>query len=203
MSILLSTCTFPERITPLQNEFSVERQAQHRKIIADITAWRIKAKVGVSTGEKKGSITMYWEHLENHDEIRLYGPFGSGQVHINVHPGHAELRDSDGTLIKGKTVAEILYQRFKWRIPFEQLRYWILGVPAKAFPIQRSTFGENGHFSSITQGGWEIQYQAYQAVDTIELPYKLLLSTPPNFDSAGNTTIKIVLNRWSDIQFTE
>ena len=218
--MLLAGCVSlpPEVGKPQVGKPAGEAQAlwrQHRAKMSGVSAWHIKAKMAVTTGTrddpKNDNATLTWAYRRDRQKIELYGPFGSGRVQITAEPGEVVLKDTKGKTITGANTAEVLYKRLGWQVPFEQLRYWVRGIPGEgaADAVGKITVDSAGRLKTLEQGNWRVAYQDYSSVNGLSLPEKLTVTAAPGsmeiYDRDGEylgdlLRIKLILQRWRDIQ---
>jgi outer membrane lipoprotein LolB len=143
-----------------------------------LESWDMKGRMAVRTEERGGSASVIWSRDGERHGIDLYGPFGGGRVHIEEDPRGATLRDSKGRVFEARNAAELLYRRVGWAIPFDELRYWLRGLPA---PGERERFDldEHGRLALLHQDGWEVRYLDYDVHDGFELPRKVFMRALP------------------------
>ena len=206
--IALAGCTPRIAVNPQSEAPELALWEAHKKTMASIKTWHLKAKIGIKTGSKGGSATLKWQYGIDNQEIELYGPFGGGRVIIEVEPNQAVLRDTKGKLIEGETAEEVLYERLGWTVPFRELAMWVRGLPTEE--AKDLTFDSNGFLTHLVDGIWEVDYQEYQTVDATTLPRKLTLTTLPGkveiYDDDGKylgdeLSVKVILKRWWDFSF--
>ncbi len=222
--LLLAGCVPPQGVKPpLPDSGSVSPAQetetlwrQHRAKMSGISRWRIKGRIAVKTGRKGGNATLLWAYRRDRQNIELYGPFGSGRVRIAAQPGRAVLKDTEGRSIEGASAAEALYERLGWRVPFQELRYWVRGIPDAAGGAANLTLDADGRLQTLQQGQWRVAYQEYGAVGLagadLQLPRKLSITAVPGsmeiYDHDGeyigdHLSVKVILKQWRDIEFAE
>ena len=212
MLLLLAGCVSPEAIKPTTPDQARGLWQQHREKMSGISSWHLRGKIAVRTasknGAKGGSATLVWTYQHDQQQIELYGPFGSGRVLISAQPGRAVLKDTKGKTLEGATAAEVLHQQLGWQVPFEQLRYWVRGLPGP--DATDLTLDYAGRLKTLRQGIWRVEYEDYDAVNQLQLPRKLTITTAPgsmeiyarNGEYIGDQlSVKVLLKRWRDIEF--
>jgi outer membrane lipoprotein LolB len=165
--------------------------------------WEVKAKLAVRTHERGGQASMLWQRQMDAHRVNLYGPFGGGRVILTSDSQGATLRDSRKQSYNAVSAEAVLYRVVGWRIPFERLQYWVLGVPAPGLDYTH-TLDERGRLAILRQDGWEIIYQEYDQFAGREMPRKMSLQAagtvtglPP--DDAGRSRrveVRAVIKRW-------
>ena len=165
--------------------------------------WEVKAKLAVRTHERGGQANMLWQRRLDAHTVNLYGPFGGGRVILTSDGRGATLRDSKKRTYDADTAEDVLYRVVGWRIPFERLQYWVLGVPAPGLDYTH-TLDERGRLSTLRQGGWEIVYKAYDQYAGREMPRKMSLQAagtvtglaPDDEGRDPRVEVRAVIKRW-------
>lgn len=215
-AVILASCATAPPPAPLPSP--QQKQAlwqQHKRILSSIAGWRIRGKIGVKTGAKGGSASLKWQYHNGTQKIELYGPLGGGRVIITTDKNGAELRDTKGRVIKAGTASAVLYQRLGWQVPFDQLVYWVRGLPAATTAETAIVLNQQARIGKLRQGGWQVDYQDYQQQthhqQDLTLPTRLTISAIPGaieiYSDKGKylgdqLSVKIILKSWSELQLT-
>lgn len=204
--ILVSGCAtnIPvETVSDTQRELLWEKQQAAN---LNLSSWGIKGKIGIKIGEKGGSATLNWSYLADNQKIEIYGPFGSGRVHISTTNDSAILKDTKGRVIKGESADDVLYQKLGWHVPFTELVMWSRGLPNEG--ATEIEIDSAGRLKSLNQGYWHVEYQEYRVTNELTLPRKLTITSIPGalelYDDDGKyigdkLSVKVILKHWRDI----
>lgn len=183
---------------------------QHQANMARIIGWDVKGKIAIKSGRKGDNATLVWDYRaaeETRQEIEIYGPFGSGRVRIAAAADKAVLRDGKGPAIEGETIAEVLYRRLGWRVPFAELQYWVRGLAAPG--DADLTLDDGGRLRALQQGDWRVEYDGYVAAGGVQLPAQLTAAAAPGrfkfYDKDGEylgdtLQVKVSLRRWREVE---
>lgn len=181
--LLLAGCAHqPEHV--LIGDWS-ERQAQLDKL----NHWQVTGKLGVRIPGDNGSANLRWRQKDEHYDIDLSGPLGSGRVAIAGQPGQVNMQQAGEPPLSATTAEELILYSTGWTIPVTQMVYWVRALPA---PHQQVTRWEKNEFDQITlleQAGWRIQYSDYQPVSTTSG------STTSGSGTSGNSAAHVLLPR--------
>ena len=194
----------------LSDKEKIERWGQVKNQLETITAWNLRGKMGVKTGPKGGSATLKWRYSESEQHIELYGPLGGGRVIIKVDADGAVLRDTKGSVIRGDTASEVLYQRLGWQVPFDHLSNWARGLAGP--DATDVTIDAEGRLKRLVQDNWQVEYQGYRQVESgipgLKLPSKIAVSAIPGtmevYSDRGEylgdqLNVKVILKKWWEI----
>lgn len=209
--IILSACMSQPLVTDSPNlgdqprganAQSIERWQLRRQRLLALTDWNISGKVGVRSGKKGDSARLLWARDDERHDIQIYGPLGGGRVRLLMTPAGAELRDKKANVERAATASILLQNQLGWRVPFDELMWWVKGLPAPG-TVENYSLDNIGLLQTLTQLGWQVQFNSYRNWDGIVLPQKLTLIALPGVvsitDDDGpreDLTVRVVIRRW-------
>ncbi len=144
-----------------------------------VSAWQLTGSFSYIDPQDTGAGRIKWdfqgalqaastdnnENLESVDrveneKVRLIGPIGTGSLELISS-------DSSAILIAGREryvgadVESLLLKTVGWRLPVDELRFWLFGMPS---PTNEGRYwlNEQGLLQSLKQSDWEIQFDRYQ-----------------------------------------
>lgn len=209
----LSACAVNQ--SPLQdieqqaNQVQAQKRWQaHRLDAQKIDHWRIKGKIAVKAGSKGGHATLRWEKTTATQHIELFGPLGSGRVEIDADAQGARLKDTKGGALAGDSIAMLIAQRIGWPLPFDQLPFWLRGLPAS--DEAQMEWDEQGRIVRMNDQKWQVSYPEYQLVsdgagEKIAVPRKVELNALPGtlrvYDKNGvylgdDFFVRLIVQSW-------
>jgi outer membrane lipoprotein LolB len=200
--------------SPLENvdaQMNAETQARwqtHRERVSSIETWKIKGKIAVKAGTKGGHATLRWDREGQSQHIELFGPLGGGRVVIDADVEGVHLKDTKGGDIYGESVAILIEQRLGWPLPFDQLPFWLRGLPAG--PDANIEWDEQGRITRMNDSGWQVSYPEYQATtiadgQQAQVPRQVELNALPGtlrvYDKKGEFLgeeffIRLIVKSW-------
>lgn len=122
--------------------------------------WQYTAKIAVTTPAVREVATMVWNHADDFNDIRLFGPLGIGAVRLQFDDQGVVLFDSKGRKHVGDSAQALLTGIVGWPIPMDALSHWLSALPDFDAPY-RYQLNENG-VAVIEQFGWNIKYSSYR-----------------------------------------
>jgi outer membrane lipoprotein LolB len=162
--------------------------AQHRAILAKVSAWRLNGNLAVEARGDGGQGRVDWRQRDDVFDIRLSGPLGSGTVRLNGDREGATLT-VNGERLRDADPSWLLYQQTGWWIPVESLRWWALGLPAPDMPAAW-VLDDQGRLARLEQNGWTIRFDGYRAErGGVQVPGRLMAS-------AEDAEVRLVVRRW-------
>ncbi len=200
-ALLVSGCALAPRAVEDDPRAAFDERVEAMR---GVDEWELRGRLAVKTKKRGESITMFWrrEGREAH-YINLYGPMGAGRVILTQDAGGAVLRDNEGQTHHDDSAEMLLHRVAGWRVPFESLQHWVLGVPAPGSDYEMELDGW-GRLSALTQNGWSIEFQAYHYIDDQDMPRRLVMNALPGTehivgDESGESAtiqIKALIKRW-------
>jgi outer membrane lipoprotein LolB len=176
--VALSACvsTRPQRPA---DEWSMRLQ-----ILQHANAWALQGRAAAAAGSQGWQASLDWRQRAEFSELHLSGPLGIGAQVIAQTP--------NGLSINGASPSEQalkqLQDRLGFELPLDDLRYWLLGVPApnQAFDLTRNALDRAQH---LVQDGWSIDYDRYMAASGDVLPAHIVLAR-------DDVRVRVVVDHW-------
>lgn len=161
-----------------------------------VDEWEVRGRLAVRTSRRGETVSMYWRRDEERHSINLYGPLGAGRVVLTRDENGATLHDSKDRTYHDDSAEALLYRVMGWRVPFQDMQHWVLGVaaPDSGYEIELDRWGR---LIELTQNGWHIEFQEYHYSDGLDLPRKLVMNALPGTEhivgdpSGENETIQV------------
>jgi len=167
-----------------------ERWAIHREAVTALDRWQARGKVAYRLPENAGSASLLWEQTGEQSEARLSGPLGVGSTLIRNDGPLIRVRRDGIDRLYPADAAPWLPDGQVVPIPISSLHYWLRGVPDPALPVTRLEH-RDGRASAITQAGWSIDIEQYEALSSLALPQRLVIRS-----DAGDLSLTVLLRQW-------
>jgi len=166
-----------------------------------IQQWELRGRLAVRADERGGQASITWQRNAAHHNIRLNGPLGRGVVRVTQDETGAQLQDAEQRVFRAASAEELLYRYTGWRLPLDNLNYWVRGVPVPDLPASRE-LDDAGRLKSLRQQGWEVQYLGYAQSEGHELPNRITLTYVPEpaTPEAPAMEVRLVIDRWAQVQ---
>lgn len=202
VSLVLSACPSVKHNEVLrdgwQNDLKVfaDRQAWHD----GVSAWKLTAKIGISTPEVKESANLVWQVNGESNIMRLFGPLGVGSIRVEFDPNGVTLTDARGRIHQGRS-AEVLLSRITgWPIPIDALKYWLFVVPEPESAVQYLM--DDDTVVAIDQRGWQIAYSKFGEPNewAPSLPRKIVASKTALYGDIEETArVRLIIKSWKPL----
>jgi len=182
-AVLLSACSTVE---PLPSDDGTPEQ--HQDSLKGFHHWFISGRAAIQNGVESWHVNLLWLQQADDYQIRLFGPFGSGQVQLNGNPARVELLTSADERYMASDADQLLYEKTGVRMPVNELRYWLVG---KSSPNghKEARYDRHGRLTLLQQGEWRVQYKSYTLVNGLVLPSKI-------FAKKDDLDVRLVIDAW-------
>ena len=131
--------------------------------------WIVEGRLAVRDGEDGGSGTLRWQSGPDRSRLDFHGALGRGAWRLVAAPGDAVLTEADGAVFRADSVDGLVTERLGWRVPVEELSWWIRGLAAPGSRAHK-VLGEGGALLSLKQSGWEIAFSRYREFGDEQMP---------------------------------
>jgi len=185
--LLLGTvaCTPPPKpsLTPAQS------WPQRQVRLQSLQQWHITGRLAVSAEEEGWQASLDWQQNQQHYLLRILAPLGMGGVHLKGGADGVTLTfDSGQPPLHAARAEDLLQAMFGWSIPVDQLRYWLVGMPA---PDTQASIqlDQANRLLEMQVDNWQVSYQRYGTYKGYQLPEKLTLKRP-------GYRLRLVIQEW-------
>jgi outer membrane lipoprotein LolB len=176
---------------------------RHVQAMQEVDQWVVRGRLAVKTEKRGETVSMFWRRDGDNHDINLYGPMGAGRVILTQDARGATLRDSEDKTYRDDSAEALLYRVMGWRVPFQSMQYWVLGMaaPGGDYEVKLDRWGRP---TRLTQNGWRIKFQEYHYLDGRDLPRKMVMNALPGTRHivggapGENETIQVkaLISRW-------
>jgi len=150
--------------------------------------WFASGRAAINNGVESWHVNLLWLQQGENYQIRLFGPFGAGQVQLTENNGLVELLTSDNERFYSDNIDTLLYERTGVKMPVAELRYWLIGLPSPAGK-DSARVDKHGRLSLLQQGAWRVRYKRYVPVNGLVLPRKI-------FADKQDLDVRVVIDEW-------
>lgn len=167
--LLLAGCqTLPRKPAAIQGWDARRAELQQKQQYA------FNGRVAVALAQEGFNAQLRWQQQGARSQLALNGPFGAGGVAIAFEDGKLEVRDARGRELDSEAARQELVTRLGFEPPFENLRYWVLGVPD---PVGRADvlLDTEQRLSKLLQNDWLVEYDEYSVAGGAWLPRRITL----------------------------
>jgi outer membrane lipoprotein LolB len=178
---VLGACATVRPVAPPVPAVSWEQRVTELQKAA---GWRLDGRAAVALGQQGWQATLNWRQSGMFAEVHLSGPFGIGALVLKQGPDGLSL---NGAPPSGAVLSQV-HDKLGFDPPLENLHYWLLGIPnpASGFEVSRN---DQDRAKTLTQAGWSIAYDRYEAVAGDVLPTRVVLSRE-------GVRVRIIIDHW-------
>jgi outer membrane lipoprotein LolB len=166
---------------------------EQRAALQKLDRYGLNGRVAVAANGQGFSASLRYAQRSRASELSLDGPLGIGGLRIEFEGDDLEVATSRGEKLDGPEARAVLEQRLGFALPLEELRWWLLGIPAPG----ESSLNEDpatGEIRDFTQNGWRVSVNSREAGLGFSLPKRL---TAERAGDAGDTArLKLLVERW-------
>lgn len=153
-----------------------------------LSHWEMSGRAAVATPTEGFNAALHWQQSGDTSEARLQGAFGVGGVRVVAKGGLLEVETSNGERIESAEAGPALEKAIGVELPVNELRYWLLGVPAPSSPAEEELDAQR-RLTRLSQQGWTITFDRFARVDGSWLPRRMRLERGP-------VRVRVIADRW-------
>lgn len=160
---------------------------EQRAALATLDRYGLEGRVAVAANGQGFSASLRYSQLAARTEMSLDGPLGIGGLRVEVEGEDLEIATSRGEKLNGPAARAELERRLGFALPFEELRWWLLGIPAPGESAINAT--DTGEIRDFTQNGWRVSINSRIAGLGFSLPQRLTAERE-------GARLKLFVERW-------
>lgn len=152
-----------------------ERQAW----FGDHPRWSVRGRLGLSDGERGGSLSMTWSARGDEHLVLLRTVAGGRQWRLEMTPSGSVLTGSDIGRLQGPDPDALVERAVGWPIPVRWMSEWLRGLPSPA--AARTGYAEDGVLQTLDWAGWRLEFDRWSQLngDGVLLPSRVTAENPP------------------------
>jgi outer membrane lipoprotein LolB len=150
--------------------------------------WSVRGRLGLSDGERGGTLALRWRAVGASHEIVLRTVAGGRQWRLELDPGGARLTGTGIEPLVGPDPDPLVERAIGWPIPVRWMSEWLRGLPGPA----RADYADDGTLAGLAWRDWTLDYERWRALDDagILLPARVEARNPPY-------RVRAVLSDWA------
>ena len=162
--------------------------------LGQLDRYALNGRVAVAANGQGFSASLRYTQQPRHTEFALDGPLGIGGLRVEVEGERVAIVTSRGKLDGPEARAE-LERRLGFALPLEDLRWWLLGIPA---PGEASVSAEqSGEIREFTQRDWRVSVNSRIPGLGFSLPQRLTAQRiGPQGEGGEGARLKLLVERW-------
>jgi outer membrane lipoprotein LolB len=166
--------------------------------LEQLDRYALNGRVAVAANGQGFSASLRYAQQPRRTEFSLDGPLGIGGLRVEVEGERVAIVTSRGEKLDGPEARAELERRLGFALPLEDLRWWLLGIPA---PGEASVNAEqSGEIREFTQRDWRVSVNSRIAGLGFSLPQRLTaqrIGGEGEGQSEGEgARLKLLVERW-------
>lgn len=143
----------------------------------------------MAAGEAGGSGSFTWRQDGLATTVSIRGPLGAGAIEIITDGQSMSVTDGSGRSLDTAQAEAALRERLGADLPWTEMRYWMLGVPA---PGETASVVDSvvAPVRVIEQAGWNVGYDSFRAVAGTALPARFAAAS-------GAIRLRVIIDEWT------
>lgn len=134
--------------------------------------WSVKGRLGLSDGERGGSLSFDWRASGERHQVMLRTVAGGRQWRLEFDPSGASLEGSDIGRLSGPEPDALVEQAVGWSIPVLWMSRWLRGLPAPE--RAQMVFDDDGTLAGLRHRSWVIDFSRWTlSRDDLLLPARI------------------------------
>ena len=162
---------------------------QHKKELSQINKWQFNGRFGAKTDTENWNGSINWVQNDLQYKINISGPLSSGSILLQGTENFSQLKLSDDTPFIDTDPQQLLQNHTGLKLPVNELRYWLLGLPDPQSKYDTVEINENGQLSRLTQNNWEVSFKRYIPINKLQLPDKIFLVN-------HEINVRLIIQKW-------
>lgn len=173
---------------------AVAAQSAREAVLAADVSWTLEGRAAITRGDKGGSGRIDWRQDADAYRLALSAPVTRQSWRLAGDAAGARIEGLDGGPREGPDASQLLLEATGLEVPVAALAAWARGARADEarFGASRLEFDAQHRLARLQQGGWAIDYLAWQtaADGTPALPTRLNAER-------GDARVRLVVDSWS------
>lgn len=161
---------------------------EQRAALVKLDRYGLNGRVAVAANGQGFSAGLRYAQLPHGSSLALDGPLGIGGIRVELDGQDLEVATSRGEKLDGDAARSELERRLGFALPLEELRWWLLGVPAPG-EASLDQDASTGEIHGFRQNGWQVSIAARAPGLGFALPQRLTAERE-------GTRLKLLVERW-------
>ncbi|HET9113038.1 MAG TPA: lipoprotein insertase outer membrane protein LolB [Burkholderiales bacterium] len=152
------------------------------------SAFDLGGRIAVRYGNESSLANLHWRHQRGSDKLTLSTPLGQTVAVMTRDSQGVTFTDSNRQVHTAPTLEDLSQQMLGWRLPLQDLTYWVVGsvIPQQAYRVRTDT--ASGAIE-LAQSDWLVTYKRWTIVNGKELPSNLIVT-------GHGVTVRLVISDW-------
>lgn len=145
---------------------------EQRAALEKLDRYGLNGRVAVAANGQGFSASLRYRQRAGHSDLALDGPLGIGGLRVEIDGEDVEIATSRGEKLDGQAARDELERRLGFQLPLDELRWWLLGIPAPG-EASVNQDGGSGEIRDFSQGGWRVSINSRAPGLGFSMPQRL------------------------------
>jgi outer membrane lipoprotein LolB len=145
---------------------------EQRAALEKLDRYALNGRVAVAANGQGFSASLRYQQRASHSNLALDGPLGIGGLRVEIEGEDIEIATSRGEKLDGQAARDELERRLGFQLPLDELRWWLLGIPAPGEASVNQDSG-SGEIRDFSQGGWRVSINSRAPGLGFSMPQRL------------------------------
>ena len=161
---------------------------EQRAALEKLDRYAMNGRVAVAANGQGFSASLRYQQHASRTNLALDGPLGIGGLRVDIDGEDIEIATSRGEQLDGQAARDELERRLGFQLPLNELRWWMLGIPAPG-EASVNQDGGGGEIRDFSQHGWHVSINSRAAGLGFSLPQRLTAERE-------GARLKLFVERW-------
>jgi outer membrane lipoprotein LolB len=162
---------------------------EQRAALAKLDRYNLNGRVAVAANGQGFTASLRYEQLPAQSHLALDGPLGIGGLRVALHGENLRIETSRGEKLDGVAAREELERRLGFPLPLDEMRWWLLGVPAPGGDVTARYDVATNEMTRFVQNEWSVTIEKRMPALGFALPMRLTAER-------DGARMKLVVERW-------
>lgn len=153
-----------------------------------VSDFELDGRIALRYGNESSLANIHWQHTPASDTLTLSTPLGQTVAVLIRDSKGVTLTDSGGHIHTASTLEDLTGQLLGWRLPLQDLTYWVAGSATPRLPYRVQTDSATG-MVELAQSDWLVTYKRWTMAEGKELPNNLIVS-------GAGVTAHLIIGEW-------
>jgi len=169
---------------------------QRKLILARNNNWNLNSKIALSYREEHWQFGLDWaQKTARQYAMQIKNPLtGALVAKLLQNAQGATLLANDGKSYRSKDAERLLQSQANVNLPLNGMQYWVRGITAPQYKVDKLVLDNQGRPKFIQQAGWLIQYPGFKKNGYNALPGKILFKR-----AKDDVSVKLIAKQWQGI----
>lgn len=150
--------------------------------------WVVSGRLGLSDGERGGSLSFRWRARGDHHRVDLNTLTGGRRWILEFGPEGATLSGTRTETRHAPIPEPLVEDAVGWPIPVTLMIDWLRGLPAP--PDARVTYAGDGTLAELNHRTWSLTFDRWRQQESVLLPDRLTATS-------GRYRVRAALGSWT------